>query len=107
MQPNHRDLRDLNLKPFKNLSNGAFNSAIEEYWNEFLETTPLSFDPMGTHFKSHTLRKLSADFYIEILGLDKNYVRILYGHKETSRTLETVYMRKSRFQLTQEAYWHI
>ena len=107
LQKKHKDLRDLNLKPFKKLSNAAFNKAIDKYWNEFLKQTSLSFDPMGTHFKSHTLRKLSADFYIDLLGLNKNYVRILYGHKETSRTLESVYMRKSRFQLTQEAYWHI
>ena len=105
VKPNHLSIKELTIPSLSPLTNAKFNQKLQKYWTQFISQPGHFFDPRGTKFTSHTLRKLSAVFYLDILDLDINYVRILYGHKETSQTLEKVYLTKSRPQLVQEAYW--
>ena len=106
VRPNHLSLRELIVDSLSPLTNAKFNHLMDVFWPEFLSQPHIFFDPAGTKFRSHSLRKLSSTFYIDVLGFDKNYIRILYGHSETSRTLENVYRVKSRPQLVQEARWN-
>lgn len=107
LKPAHLSLRELQLPNFPRMNNALFNKLLAKAWKTFLAKPTVSFDPRDTHFTSHSLRKLSAEFYVNVLKLDVHYVRILFGHSIKSRVLERDYLQKTRFQLTQETYWKL
>ena len=107
LKHNHLSLRELNHPKYPKMTNAIFNNLLETAWIQFLQKPTIFFDPRDTVFTSHSIRKLSAEFYLNILNFDLEYVRMLFGHKPTSRVLERVYLQRSHFQLTQDVLWKL
>ena len=76
------------------LTNAKYNKKLNELWDEYLSFTKVYFPVVDTIVKSHSVRKIAALFYTELLGLHKDYVRWMFGHTKNSTTLEDVYLQK-------------
>ena len=92
IQHPHRSIAQ--TKIMGKLTNTKYNKKLNELWEEYLRHTKLFFPIVDSIVKSHSVRKIAAHFYTQLIGLHKDYVRWMFGHTQNSTTLEDVYLQR-------------